>query len=202
VSTLADLIAAQRSIDRRRAKQLEVADLALRQVSGEARADAELRKRRELLSHPRLRQLRADYLRDLRRMRRLVRLPPHQLLQLLAAEREHRYERELAAASKRIEAATASASPAVGDDRLRQLLERFRTTRPREWQRLTTLGLALRLQQAEPALAGYSADWLRQRIALLLKEAMPPASQACGHASIGTSITHEEKSHEPEFHTG
>lgn len=151
---------------------------------------------RRLFSHPRLRKLRADYLRDLRRMRRLVRLPPHQLLQLLAAEREHRYERELAAASKRIEAATASASPAVGDDRLRQLLERFRTARPREWQRLTTLGLALRLQQTEPALAGYSADWLRQRIATLVKEALPPAPQGAEQDDTGSRIVCqlEEKS--------
>lgn len=125
--------------------------------------------------HPGLRELRATYLRDLRRLRRIARLPPAQIAELLGAERTARYELERAQLDRRIEAARRSAAVSVSDQWLATWLEAFRVRRPREYARLSTLGLASRLQREHRELAQYSPDWLRQRLAGL-KEATPPAT--------------------------
>lgn len=125
--------------------------------------------------HPGLRDLRATYLRDLRRLRRIARLPPAQIAELLGAERAARYELEKAQLERRIEAARRGATVSVTDDQLVTWIEAFRVRRPREYDRLSSLGLATRLQREHRELAQYSPDWLRQRVARL-QGALPPAS--------------------------
>jgi len=127
--------------------------------------------------HPSLRQLRAEYLRDRRRVRRLVRLPPEQLAEVLIAERTARYHYEREQFERRIAAARRGSAAAVSDAQLLDWIQEFQRRRPREFGRLTMAGLAIRLQGTHAALQIYSSDWLRQRIAAL-QEALPPSTAA------------------------
>lgn len=127
------------------------------------------------IHHSSRRALRAVFLMDLRRVRRIVRLPPEDLAALLVMERTRRYELEDERLAKRIAAGKAGSPAAVSDEQLQQWLASFVRRRPREFARLNLEGLGLRLQREHPELGSYSPDWLRQRLGRL-KEAMPPAT--------------------------